>query len=114
MWTTCLDRVLRHRDAIISHLNWVCSFLGFHSFGLYCHNDTMRALGRPQDMFSDTGIQLQPIFAQWVQQDLHAAGGGLGLRLPILLAGVSQALCLWRCGCRWRQGGHDAHSPGHR
>ncbi|KAL5645983.1 hypothetical protein ACJX0J_003439 [Zea mays] len=29
-----LDRVLRHRDAIISHLNWVCIFLGFHSFGL--------------------------------------------------------------------------------
>ncbi|KAI9125316.1 hypothetical protein K1719_003932 [Acacia pycnantha] len=26
-----LDRVLRHRDAIISHLNWVCIFLGFHS-----------------------------------------------------------------------------------
>ena len=42
--TTFLDRVLRHRDAIISHLNWVCIFLGFHSFGLYIHNDTMRAL----------------------------------------------------------------------
>ncbi|MCS6959316.1 MAG: photosystem I core protein PsaA [Pseudanabaenaceae cyanobacterium SKYGB_i_bin29] len=62
-----LDRMLRHRDAIISHLNWVCIFLGFHSFGLYVHNDTMRAFGRPQDMFSDTGIQLQPIFAQWIQ-----------------------------------------------
>jgi photosystem I P700 chlorophyll a apoprotein A1 len=70
-----LDRVLRHRDAIISHLNWVCIFLGFHSFGLYIHNDTMRALGRPQDMFSDTAIQLQPIFAQWVQ-GLHAAAAG--------------------------------------
>jgi photosystem I P700 chlorophyll a apoprotein A1 len=70
-----LDRVLRHRDAIISHLNWVCIFLGFHSFGLYIHNDTMRALGRPQDMFSDTGIQLQPVFAQWIQ-GLHAAAAG--------------------------------------
>jgi hypothetical protein len=49
-----LDRVLRHRDAIISHLNWACIFLGFHSFGLYIHNDTMSALGCPQDMFSDT------------------------------------------------------------
>ena len=65
-----LDRVLRHRDAIISHLNWACIFLGFHSFGLYIHNDTMSALGRPQDMFSDKAIQLQPIFAQWIQQ-LH-------------------------------------------
>jgi photosystem I P700 chlorophyll a apoprotein A1 len=62
-----LDRVICHRDAIISHLNWVCIFLGFHSFGLYIHNDTMSALGRPQDMFSDTALQLQPIFAQWVQ-----------------------------------------------
>jgi len=70
-----LDRVLRHRDAIISHLNWVSIFLGFHSFGLYIHNDTLRAFGRPQDMFSDTGIQLQPIFAQWVQH-IHALAPG--------------------------------------
>jgi hypothetical protein len=28
----------------------------------------MSALGRPQDMFSDTAIQLQPVFAQWVQK----------------------------------------------
>jgi photosystem I P700 chlorophyll a apoprotein A1 len=70
-----LDNMLRHRDAIISHLNWVCIFLGFHSFGLYVHNDTMRALGRPQDMFSDTGIQLQPIFAQWLQH-LHTVAPG--------------------------------------
>ncbi len=70
-----LDRFIRHRDAVISHLNWVCIFLGFHSFGLYVHNDTMRAFGRPQDMFSDTGIQLQPIFAQWIQS-LHFAAPG--------------------------------------
>ncbi|PHU30256.1 Photosystem I chlorophyll a apoprotein A1 [Capsicum chinense] len=70
-----LDRVLRHRDAIISHLNWVCIFLGFHSFGLYIHNDTMSSLGRPQDMFSDTTIQLQPVFAQWIQ-NTHALAPG--------------------------------------
>ncbi|MBW4417730.1 MAG: photosystem I core protein PsaA [Myxacorys californica WJT36-NPBG1] len=70
-----VDRVLRHRDAIISHLNWVCIFLGFHSFGLYVHNDTMRALGRPQDMFSDTAIQLQPVFAQWIQ-NIHTLAPG--------------------------------------
>ena len=28
----------------------------------------MSALGRPQDMFSDTAIQLQPVFAQWIQK----------------------------------------------
>lgn len=62
-----LDRVLRSRDPIISHLNWVCLFLGFHSFGLYIHNDTMQALGRPRDMFADFAIPLQPVFAQWIQ-----------------------------------------------
>jgi photosystem I P700 chlorophyll a apoprotein A1 len=61
-YNNLLDRVLRHRDSIIAHLNWVCIFLGMHSFGFYVHNDTMRALGRPQDMFSDKAIQLQPIF----------------------------------------------------
>jgi photosystem I P700 chlorophyll a apoprotein A1 len=71
-YNNLLDRVIRHRDAIISHLNWVCIFLGFHSFGLYIHNDTMQALGRPQDMFSDKAISLQPIFAQWIQ-GLHTA-----------------------------------------
>ncbi|MCU0567702.1 MAG: photosystem I core protein PsaA [Oculatellaceae cyanobacterium Prado106] len=83
-----LDRVLRHRDAIISHLNWVCIFLGFHSFGLYIHNDTMRALGRPQDMFSDTAIQLQPVFAQWVQ-NIHTLAPGT--TAPNALASVSPA-----------------------
>jgi len=74
-YNNLLDRVLRHRDAIISHLNWVCIFLGTHSFGLYIHNDTMRALGRPQDAFSDKAIQLQPIFAKWIQS-LHVLAPG--------------------------------------
>jgi photosystem I P700 chlorophyll a apoprotein A1 len=74
-YNNLLDRVIRHRDAIISHLNWVCIFLGFHSFGLYIHNDTMQALGRSQDMFSDKAISLQPIFAQWIQ-GLHTAAPG--------------------------------------
>jgi photosystem I P700 chlorophyll a apoprotein A1 len=83
-----LDRVLRHRDAIISHLNWVSMFLGFHSFGLYIHNDTMRALGRPQDMFSDSAIQLQPVFAQWIQNLHTVAPGGTA---PNALQVVSHA-----------------------
>ncbi|MFK8182914.1 MAG: photosystem I core protein PsaA [Phormidesmis sp.] len=85
-----LDRVLRVRDAIISHLNWVCIFLGFHSFGLYIHNDTMQALGRPQDMFSDTAIQLQPIFAQWIQ-GLHSAATAVAGTAPNALAPASYA-----------------------
>ncbi|KAJ8900033.1 hypothetical protein K2173_024148 [Erythroxylum novogranatense] len=53
-----LDRVIRHYDATISHLNCVCIFLGFHSFGLYIHNDTMSALWHPQDMLLDTSGDL--------------------------------------------------------
>jgi photosystem I P700 chlorophyll a apoprotein A1 len=68
-----LNRILYHRETIISHLNWVCIFLGLHSFGLYIHNDTMSALGRPHDMFSDTAIQLQPIFAQLIQNTHYLA-----------------------------------------
>ena len=83
-----LDRMIRHRDAVISHLNWVCIFLGFHSFGLYVHNDTMRAFGRPQDMFSDTGIQLQPVFAQWIQH-IHTIAPGT--TAPNALASASVA-----------------------
>jgi photosystem I P700 chlorophyll a apoprotein A1 len=87
-YNNLLDRVLRHRDAIISHLNWVCIFLGTHSFGLYIHNDTMRALGRPQDTFSDKAIQLQPIFAKWVQSMHTLAPGNTA---PNLLATSSYA-----------------------
>ena len=83
-----LDRVLKARDALISHLNWVCIWLGFHSFGLYVHNDTMRALGRPQDMFSDSAIQLRPIFAQWIQQLNSSAN--VASTAPNALSGVSE------------------------
>jgi len=62
-----IDCVLRHHDVIISHHNWVCIFLDFHSFVLYIHNDTMSTLGHPQHMFCDTAIQLQHVFTQWIQ-----------------------------------------------
>jgi len=68
---TMLDRIIRHRYAIIAHLNWVCIFLGVHSFGLYVHNDTLCALGRAGDCFADGAVELQPIFARWIQS-LHA------------------------------------------
>ena len=37
----CLIFLMRqHRGGIISHLSWICLWLGFHSLGLYIHNDT--------------------------------------------------------------------------
>ena len=44
-----LERVLAHRHSIIAHLNWIAIFTGFHSFGLFIHNDTLSALGRQGD-----------------------------------------------------------------
>ena len=52
-----------HRDPIIGHLIWVCIAIGLHSFTLYCHNDTLEALGHPEDIFHDNSIQLKAIFA---------------------------------------------------
>ena len=49
----------------------------------------MRALGRPQDMFSDKAIQLQPIFAQWIQ-NIHLLAPGT--TAPNALATTSYAL----------------------
>jgi photosystem I P700 chlorophyll a apoprotein A1 len=71
VFDTMLDRIIRHREAIIAHLNWVCIFLGTHSFGLYVHNDTLVALGVPEGCFADGAFELQPIFARWIQS-LHA------------------------------------------
>ena len=43
-----LARMLEHKEAIISHLSWVSLFLGFHTLGLYVHNDVMQAFGTPE------------------------------------------------------------------
>ena len=57
-----LARMLEHKEAIISHLSWVSLFLGFHTLGLYIHNDTMIAFGTPEKQ-----ILIEPVFAQWIQ-----------------------------------------------
>ena len=57
-----LARILEHKEAIISHLSWVSLFLGFHTLGIYVHNDVMQAFGTP-----DKQILIEPIFAQWIQ-----------------------------------------------
>ena len=62
-----VQQLLGHRDIIMGHLIWVTIALGMHAFGIYIHNDTMQALGRPEDLFSDNSIQLKPLFAVWIQ-----------------------------------------------
>ncbi|MGB6013235.1 MAG: photosystem I core protein PsaB, partial [Nodosilinea sp.] len=72
-----LDRVLQHKEAIISHLSWVSLFLGFHTLGLYVHNDVVVAFGTPEKQ-----ILVEPVFAQWVQ----AASGKLLYGFDTLLS----------------------------
>jgi photosystem I P700 chlorophyll a apoprotein A2 len=57
-----LARMLDHKEAIISHLSWVSLFLGFHTLGLYVHNDVVVAFGQPEKQ-----ILVEPVFAQWIQ-----------------------------------------------
>ncbi|KAJ0551852.1 putative photosystem I [Helianthus annuus] len=40
--------MLEYKEAIISHLSWASLFLGFHTLGLYVHNDVMLAFGTPE------------------------------------------------------------------
>ena len=52
-------------EAIISHLSWVSLFLGFHTLGLYVHNDVVVAFGTPEKQ-----ILVEPVFAQWILNPL--------------------------------------------
>lgn len=67
--STCIfEEILCHRDIIVGHLIWVCIFLGFHSFAMYIHNDTLEALGfSSSGKFQDGSIGLRPVFATWIQ-----------------------------------------------
>ncbi|KAF9602742.1 hypothetical protein IFM89_030630 [Coptis chinensis] len=71
-----LTIVVAHHMYSMPPYPYLATDYGFHSFGLYIHNDTMSALGHPQDMFSDTAIQLQPVFVQWIQ-NTHALAPGV-------------------------------------
>jgi photosystem I P700 chlorophyll a apoprotein A1 len=51
------------RDILHGHLVWACTFLGAHSVGPLCHNDSLSALGRAADLLSDRALELRPIFA---------------------------------------------------
>lgn len=57
-----LARILDHKEAIISHLSGISLFLGFHTLGIYTHNDVVVALGQPEKQ-----ILIEPLFAEWIQ-----------------------------------------------
>jgi len=96
-----LDRVLRHKEAIISHLSWVSLFLGFHTLGLYVHNDVVVAFGTPEKQ-----ILIEPVFAQFIQ----ASHGKVLYGMDVLLSNPdSIANTAWpNYGNVWLPGWLDA------
>jgi photosystem I P700 chlorophyll a apoprotein A2 len=80
-----LARMLEHKEAIISHLSWVSLFLGFHTLGLYVHNDVVVAFGTPEKQ-----ILVEPVFAQFVQ----AASGKAMYGMDILLSNPASSASL--------------------
>ncbi|EAU72795.1 photosystem I core protein PsaB [Synechococcus sp. RS9916] len=80
-----LARMLEHKEAIISHLSWVSLFLGFHTLGLYVHNDVVVAFGTPEKQ-----ILVEPVFAQFVQ----AASGKAMYGMDVFLSNASSSASL--------------------
>lgn len=54
-----IDRLLSHKASLTSHLSWVTIFLGFHTLGVYVHNDAVVAFGQPYKQ-----LLLEPTLAQ--------------------------------------------------
>jgi photosystem I P700 chlorophyll a apoprotein A2 len=100
-----LDRVLQHKEAIISHLSWVSLFLGFHTLGLYVHNDVVVAFGTPEKQ-----ILIEPVFAQFVQA---ASGKALYGMSTLLSDPTSIASTAWPTfGNVWLPGWLEAINSG--
>jgi photosystem I P700 chlorophyll a apoprotein A2 len=77
--------LLNYKECIISTLSWVSLFLGFHTLGLYIHNDVVTAFGTPEK-----SILLEPIFAQYIQ----AASGKTSYGYTTLLSNSSDIASL--------------------
>jgi len=96
-----LARILDHKEAIISHLSWVTLFLGFHTLGLYVHNDVVVAFGTPEKQ-----ILIEPVFAQYIQ----AAQGKLLYGMDVLLSNAGSLPA--NAGAAWLPGWSEAINSG--
>ena len=59
-----LTVLFSNRGIIIGHLVWASLFLGFHSFGLYIHNDSIYSLFCSAYVFGDYFIKLVPLLSR--------------------------------------------------
>jgi len=83
-----IGRICSHKAALISHLSWVCFWLGFHILGVYIHNDTVFAFGEQEKL-----IAIEPFFTSMPlgPGDLlahHAISFGLHVTTLIFLKGA--------------------------
>ena len=60
--TDVIGRILPHKEGCISHLSWICLWLGFHTLGVYIHNDTIVAFGEQEKL-----LLIEGVFAQIIQ-----------------------------------------------
>jgi photosystem I P700 chlorophyll a apoprotein A2 len=95
-----IGRILKTKAQLVSHLSWVCLYLGFHTLGSYIHNDTVVAFG--SQCLQIAGM---PVFASIIQEsssnimplgpgDLlahHAIALGLHVTVLIKLKGSTDA-----------------------
>ena len=77
-YTSSLDpvigRMVAHKASILSHLIWICLWLGFHTLGVYIHNDTLIAFGEQEKQ-----ILIEPTNAQIIQQSSGKAMYGISV-----------------------------------
>ncbi|TXG60900.1 hypothetical protein EZV62_012263 [Acer yangbiense] len=85
----------RIKDLLEAHIPPGGLCLGFHTLGLYVHNDVMLAFGTPEKQ-----ILIEPIFAQWIQSTHGKTSYGFNVLLsstngPAFNAGQSIWLPGW-------------------
>uniref|UniRef100_A0A1Y3BTX2 photosystem I n=1 Tax=Helianthus annuus TaxID=4232 RepID=A0A1Y3BTX2_HELAN len=80
-------------------------FLGFHTLGLYVHNDVMLAFGTPEKQ-----ILIEPIFAQWIQSAHGKTSYGFDILLSSRVARHSMRVEAYGCRCwSWRLFGSSCY-----
>ena len=55
-------RILINKSALVSYLSWVSLWLGFHTLGIFIHNDTVVSFGSV-----DKQVLIEPVLAQIIQ-----------------------------------------------
>ena len=89
-----MGRIASQKAALISHLSWICLWLGFHTLGLYLHNDTLSALAEEEKQILLEAFFFTKTFMPLGPGDVmvhHALAFGLHLSSLIGLKGALDA-----------------------